>query len=120
MSASVNPPVGVSTPSDTTEMVIRVEPEHKDVVAVEFNKPLKKMFIPPDTARAIGEKFARCAYEAQFGDTPTTQHRSSITDALVTRMRVRVAAMLRGMEGQDPKIQANAIVDAILTELGPR
>lgn len=115
MSASASPISGAG--GDTFEMVVRVEDGHKDVVALEFNKPVRKVYLPPETARAVGEKFARCAYQAQFGDTPTTQSGSAITDMKISRLRIRVAKMIEGMQGQDPKIQANAIVDAVLTEV---
>lgn len=91
--------------------------ERDGQVIFRFVRPVDWVSLDPETARAAAEQIARLAYKARFGDTPTTERKSAITDALSARMRLRVGKMLQSMEGQDMKIQSNAIVDMILTEL---
>lgn len=86
-------------------------------VVLRFERPVDWVSLDSETARNVAEQIARSAYKARFGDTPTTQRKSAITDALSARMRLRVQKMLQSMEGQDLKIQSNAIVDMILTEI---
>lgn len=87
------------------------------VVYLRFEKPVLWVALDPETGRQVAEKIARSSYKARFGDDPTTQARSAITDAKVATCRIRVRKMLDGMEGTENAIKANAIVDAILTEV---
>ncbi|MHB0965534.1 MAG: hypothetical protein ACYC36_03680 [Bellilinea sp.] len=89
------------------------------MVIMHFEKPVRWCALDAQTAVSFAEAVARASYAATFGDTPTTQAKSQITDQLAARMRGRVELMLRSMmaDGVDAKIQAQRIVDIVLTEV---
>lgn len=87
------------------------------LVLLSFPKPVQWVTLDPETARNVAEAIARRSYKARFGDDPTPQ-RTAITDALRTRCVNRAKLMLRSMagDGTDFDVQAQRIVDQILTE----
>lgn len=95
--------------------------EHEGNVRLLFERPVAYVDLDPETARQAAEQLARSAYKVRFGDTPTTQHRSAITDQKVTTLRIRVRNMLKqqfaGAEEAQFAIAANAILDVVLAEV---
>jgi hypothetical protein len=113
---SAHPPAGLD-PQGTDTIAVG---EHQDCVMLRFEKPVLWVILDSETARNVAEKIARTAYKVRFGDDPTTQAKSVITDAVVARLRLRVRKMLQvefaGAEETKFSIAANAIVDAVLQE----
>lgn len=87
------------------------------MVYLRFEKPVLWVSLDPETARQVAEKLARSSYKAKFGDDPTTERKSAITDQMAATLRIRVRNMLRGMETQSDEVKAVAIVDTILSEV---
>jgi hypothetical protein len=92
------------------------------LVIMHFEKPVEWVALDPATAAALSESMARASYKAKFGDTPSTEKRSQITEQLRVRMQRRIELMLRSMAGESPvpefKLQATRVVDAVFKEVG--
>jgi hypothetical protein len=95
--------------------------DHNGLVVMHFERAVRWCALDPQTAARFAEAFARAAYKAVAGDTPTTQKRSQITEQLRVRMTRRVELMLGSFEREslrpDPKVQATRIVDEIFKEV---
>lgn len=91
------------------------------MVIMHFEKPVEWVALDPATAVRVAEAMARASYNAKFGDVPTTQQRSSITEQIRIRLRNRVKLMLASMATDAPApsydMQATRIVDAVLKEV---
>lgn len=106
-------------PNEGTDTV--VIGEERGQVILRFQKPVWYLALDPETARQVAEKIARDSYKARFGDTPTTERRSAITDQKIAVLRVRARNILKGSfagaEETSFATAANAIVDAVLSEM---
>lgn len=102
--------------TDTVELGTR-----EGKVVLKFQAPVEWVALDPQTAAGLGEAMARAAYEAVWGDDPTTQSKSAITEAVRIRLRNRVALMLSSMSADQPvpsfRTQAERVVDACLKEV---
>jgi hypothetical protein len=89
-------------------------------VVLHFQQAVHWVALDPQTAANLSEAMARAAYAARFGDTPTTQDKSQITEQVRVRLTKRVELMLRTFEGKarrpDLKVQASQIVEACMKE----
>lgn len=96
--------------------------DEKGNVILRFPKPVEWVALDPETARQVAESIARTAYKARFGDTPTTEKKSQITEQLRTKLKNRVTLMLRTFSNKAPvpplEAQAVEIVDQLLNEVG--
>lgn len=97
-----------------------VQISHRDGKAImHFERPVRWCALDPATAAQFAEAFARAAYTAVAGDTPTPQH-SQITDQKRVRAVREVEIMLGSFEREAPrpehKIAATRIVDACLRQ----
>jgi hypothetical protein len=95
--------------------------DRNGLVVMHFEKPVRWCALDPSTASRFAEAFARAAYKARAGDTPTTEKRSQITEQLRVRMVRRVELMLgsfaREVLRPELKVQATQIVDEIFKEV---
>jgi hypothetical protein len=89
---------------------------------LHFDHPVEWCALDPATAASVAEALARASYKAKFGDVPTTQAKSQITEQLRVRMCKRVELMLQSMAGEIPrvefKVQAERVTDAVFKEVG--
>lgn len=89
---------------------------------LHFEKPVLWCALDPSTAAAVAEALARASYKAKFGDVPTTEKRSQITEQLRVRVQKRVELMLQSMAGEVPRVefsvQATRVTDAVFKEVG--
>lgn len=92
------------------------------LVLLHFEKPIEWCALDPATAAGVAESLARASYKAKFGDTPTTEKQSQITEQIRVRLQKRVELMLRSMAGEVPRVefdvQATRVTDAIFKEVG--
>lgn len=91
--------------------------DHRGLVVMHFDKKVNYVAIQPNEARDLGEKLARQSYRAIYGDYPTTQDRSQITEQMRIRARNRVTTMLQNYEPKTKAeiiAKASAIVDEIM------
>lgn len=89
---------------------------------LHFEKPVEWVALDPATAASVAEALARSSYKAKFGDTPTTEKQSQITEQLRVRVQKRVELMLQSMAGEIPRVefsvQAVRVTDAVFKEVG--
>lgn len=88
-------------------------------VFMVFERPVKFVKLDAVTAVKVAEQMARDSYHAMFGDTPTTGSKSVIAEQKRATLVKRVELMIKSMQerGDHPSLQANAVVDAVMTEL---
>lgn len=114
---SAHPPEGLSG-SGTHTIAIG---DRNGQVVLRFERPVEWVSLDAETARNVAEQIARSSYKAKFGDTPTTERRSAISDQKVATLRIRLRNILKGeLPGADEAkyaITANAMLDAVLTEI---
>lgn len=114
---SAHPPEGLSGEGTHTLAI----GDRDGLVIMTFERPVKWVALDPETGRQAAEQLARSSYKAKFGDTPTTQRRSAISDQKIATLRIRLRNILKGeLPGADEAkyaITANAMLDAVLTEI---
>jgi hypothetical protein len=91
--------------------------EHKGHVVLHFDKPVEWVALQPEITRNLAEHMARTAYKLAFGDDPTPQGRSIITDATRLKLVNRVKLMLRTLDGKPEQVRAEQVVDTCLKEV---
>jgi len=96
--------------------VLAIGVENKRVVC-RFQKAVSWLELDPDTAKAVGEEMAKCAFEIHYGKRPTSQNAISLE--IRNRLVTRVQHVIRSTQEQKktPKYVAESVVDTILSEL---
>lgn len=91
------------------------------LVIMHFEAPVNFVALTPQTAAALSEAMARASYKAKFGDVPTTEKKSAITERIRIKLKNRVKVMLQSFLGEVPapdvEVQATRVVDACMKEL---
>lgn len=91
-------------------------------VILHLDRVSEWVALDPATAASLAEAMARASYKAKFGDVPTTEKRSQITEQLRVRVQKRVELMLQSMAGEVPRVefsvQATRVTDAVFKEVG--
>lgn len=99
---------------------LAVGDEH-GLVFLIFERPVRWVSLDPESARQVAEKIARTSYKARFGDDPTPERRSHISDTKIAALRIRLRNILKakfvGAEEAQFAVVANACLDAVLTEI---
>lgn len=91
--------------------------DHLGLVCLTFEKVVSGLELQPAEAMVLGEQLMRQCYRTVYGDYPTTQGKSMLTDQMRIRCVNRVLMQLR----QEPprtevemRARAAAIVDEVL------
>mgnify|MGYP001572496761 CR=1 FL=1 len=113
-------PMNGGTIGDNVTQTIQIS-DRDGLCIMHFEKPVEWVALDPSTAASVAEALARASYKAKFGDVPTTEKKSQITEQLRVRLTKRIELMLQSMAGEVPrvefKVQASRVTDEIFKEV---